>query len=355
MNIHRHKWGLVVAAGCLASCGVLQEPGPGGERGGASMELTVDITGGSDVSGFLFEIERCGGNGERIEARRSLEDLRIPGMIPTLEDNPLDRSSAHLFSDFFTVAEPGCYDIRVQPLQANGEPSTQCYEGRATSVQVRAKQTTEVLIMSQCEADHTGTLDVIAALNQPPVIVSMEYSPSKFIFECEEVEVCVTARDVNADPMRFEFEQVGGQALYMGPELVREEQDGELARACMKAAPLWNGTYEFRVRVYDMVHENGELVRMEDFVGRPSHAEMVFPVHTNWDIELECYDEATGEFHLLPGVREIQRAPGCNPIWPAQFYCSPYKWDDVARTCPGGVFQPQEVYPACDEVLPAGN
>ncbi|RAL22864.1 hypothetical protein DL240_08200 [Lujinxingia litoralis] len=317
------------------------------------MELTVDFQGGSDVAGFLFEIEPCGG-GERVVAERSLEDLRIPGMIPSLDDNPLDRGSSHLFSDFFTVAEPGCYDVRARPLQENGEPSQECYDAAVSGVQVRAKQTTEVLLLSQCEGDSTGSLDVIAGLNHPPVIVSIEYSPSKFIFECELVEVCVSARDPNADPLSFEFEQVGGQQLFMGPVEVEVEQDGEQARACMQAAPLWNGTYEFRVRVYDMLHENGGLARIEDYVGHPSHAEMVFPVHTNWDIELECYDASTREFHLLPGVREIVRAPGCNPIWPAQFYCSPYKWDDVETTCPDGRFRPETVYPSCDEIYPDG-
>ena len=312
------------------------------------VKLIVDIQGGSDVRGFEFSVARCGAEEVMVREQLDLEDLMLPGMIPEFEEGPFDSDSDHLFADYFKVVDPGCYDIQIRPLRDGGEPSEDCLANWATDVQVVESQTTEILLVSQCGVLESGAVDVVAAMNHPPLIQSTDYSPSKFSFECEEVEVCVTVSDPNNDPLEFVFEQTNGAKLWSGPELMSVQNDGDHITACMEAVGVYPNNYEFRVRVYDKIHQEGEEVRIEDYLGQKSRAELTFPMYTNWDIEVHCYEPETETYHRFEGVREIQRAPGCIPIWPFQFYCSDMWSGDTDETCPGGEFAPETVYPSCD-------
>lgn len=242
--------------------------------------------------------------------------------------------------------EAGCYDIDWRPMKTKNRPSKSCYLQGLKGWKVESGVLKEFTLTAQC----SGSLDQVVALNHPPVIEKVEYSPSKFVFECEDVEICVTAFDPNGDPLHFAFEQTGGQRLWLGPKLSSVETlDQNRVRACMRTSSVWNDNYEFKVSVFDMGYRAGDALKMEEITGARSRAEMTFPLYTNWDIELHCYDQHQDTYHRFQGVREIQRVPGCIPIWPFQFYCSSFYWDDVDYTCPGGQFMPERVYPLCED------
>ena len=345
------RWGAIgsiAALGWGLGCGMdVPDEDPEETLEQTGIHLSVDFQAGTDVSGFEFTIATCG-NDEVLRERMDLEDLVLPGMIPEFEEGPFDPHSRHLFADYFTVLDPGCYNVHVQPVQKSGQFSEDCTANWASDVEVVESLTTEILLISQCHLPDSGAMDVVAAMNHPPLIESMRYAPSKFSFECEEVEICVTAYDPNNDPLEFVFTQTGGEKLWSGPELTSVEHDGTRTTACMMAVGVYPDDYEFQVTVYDQIHQDGEKVRIEDYLGQESRAQMTFPMYTNWDIELHCYDPDTETYHPFEGVREIQRAPGCVPIWPFQYYCSELWWDETDRTCPGGEFKPETVYPSCD-------
>lgn len=358
------KWGVFVALlawGWTLGCGYDTTDDdipdmPEGVSTETGLALSIDFQGGTDVAGFEFVISQCGGD-EVLREQRDLEDLVLPGMIPEFDNDPFDEHSRHLFADYFTTLEAGCYDVQVQPLDDQGQASADCTANTATEVQVIDGLTTEILLVSQCNGPSTGALDVVAAMNHPPIIESVHYSPSKFAFECEEVEVCVTVFEPNDDPLEFVFEQTGGQRLWVSPEVTSIETQGDRTTACMMVVPVWNDNYEFKVTVFDLFWKDGQQVRVEDHVEGPSRAELTFPVYSNWDIELHCYDPGTDSYHAFEGVREIQRHSGCVPIWPFQFYCDPNRWDDTDTTCPDGVFKPETVYPLCEDhgIDPSAN
>lgn len=311
--------------------------------------LGIDFRADADVTGFHFSIRECDEGPVVVDEVRSLEEMTLPNGIPEFERGPFDEHSEHQFADHFETLSAGCYDVSVQPVTETGEPSSECGSASANEVFVVDGMTTEIMLVSQCEGEAVGAGDFVAALNHPPVIESVDYSPSKFVFECEEVEICVTAFDPNGDPMEFEFEQTAGDKLRFGPYISETTREGDRATTCLRAVPVFEDDYEFRVTVYDQLWDQGEMVRVEDYIGAESRTELTVPMYTNWDFELECYDPETDSFHPFEGVREIDRIDGCFPIWPEQFFCSEFHWDETDRTCPDGEFQPETVYPICEE------
>ncbi len=364
MNLRSRFLWAVSCSVMLSACGFQTSDGTSEtskaqeETRSTGVALTMDTLGDTNVYGIRFQIAKCENPNENIVFNqiKDLEDLMSPGMIPEFVNRPLDENSAHLFSDYFVVLDAGCYHIAATPVDENGTSCTECSQAFARNVQVYDGLTTEILLISQCNGPERGALDVVGALNHPPVVEGLTYAPSKFVYECEETIICATASDPDNDPIEFVWKKTGGKKLHGGIDNAiidryfvksRTEENGHVTE-CLHIAPLWNGDYQFEVSVYDQFHlDNGDLVRAEDFVGKDSHAKLAFPLYANWDIEMQCYDAESKQFHHLPGVREINRIQGCYPIWPSQFFCSAYYWDETDVTCPGGVFSPETVYPAC--------
>ena len=350
----RTKMGGIAAIailGMILGCGqnTSDDEAPEVEEEETGIALGVGVQDNTDVDGFRFVIQECDQGAVAVDEIHSLEQLLLPGALGEVENRLFDEGSEHLFADHFEVLSAGCYDVDVQPVTASGDPSQQCEPASAEEVFVVNGKTTEILLVSQCHSPQMGSVDSIAALNNPPVIESVDYSPSKFTYECEDVEICVTAYDPDSDPMEFVFEQTAGDKLRFPLEFTEPTVKGDRATACMQAVPVFNDDYEFTVSVYDQVWDGDEPVRIEDYVGLKSRAELSFPMYTNWDFELECYDPETGDFHPFIGTREIERVQPCEPIWPHQFFCSDFHWNETDRTCPEGEFKPETVYPLCQD------
>ncbi len=350
----KNQWGVAVVAAVvllgLMGCGQdgVDEEGPDHETEQTGLALGINYHGESDVIGFHFQIKECGDSRLVFDERRNLEDLEMPAGIPEFSKGPFAEGSSHQFADFFTVLSAGCYDVEIVPVTSSGAPSSQCQPATATEVFVVDGLTTEILLLSQCEGLNVGASDIIGSLNNPPVIESVEYDPSKFVHECEAVNVCVTAYDPDGDPMEFVFEKSEGKQLRFDLEVSESEVQGNRVTKCMRAVPIWYDSYEFQVTVYDQAWEKGKKVRIEDYIEQKSRAQLTFPVHSNWDHELECYDRKNNSFHPAIGVREVERAEGCRPLWPHEFFCSEFYWDETDRTCPDGEFKPETVYPTCE-------
>lgn len=347
-------WGVIsatIAMGFVAGCGQDQadDTTPESLNEESGIALSVDFQGDTDVTGFEYTIRECGEETTLMEEVKELEDVVIPGMIPNFERGPFDPSSRHTFADYFTTIDAGCYDITAQPVTENSQNSQDCSLASASEVFVVDKMTTEVLLVSQCEGPEKGATDVVGTLNHPPVIESVEYSPSKFLQECENGYVCVTAYDPDGDPLEFDVEKTKGAELRFGTEIVSVETDGDYTTGCFRAVPVWKDDYEFQVNFYDQMWDDDEQVRIEDHIDEQSRAQLEVPLYSVWGIELECYDQENDEFHRFEGVREIDHAEGCQPIWPEQYYCSDMHWDETDRTCPGGDYRPEEVYPLCED------
>lgn len=166
------------------------------------MRLVLDLGSGIDITGVRFDVTPvdCTSGlpltgGTPVVVEKALEEIELPGGIPDFEGRPLDASSEHVFADLFVTVEEGCFDVTATPI-TTGSP---CMAAHALNVRVEAGKTTEVFLLNQCEGKSPGALDVVSALNRPPVIKDVSFDKSKFTATCEPQQVCATASDPDGD------------------------------------------------------------------------------------------------------------------------------------------------------------
>jgi hypothetical protein len=289
------RYGLLLGAMALAGYGCTNnQPGlaDGNEvtgQTGLAINSAVDTTGGTDVRFMQYGIERIACEaGEKFDAlnrtvRVELTSMMLPGGIPAFDNSPLDKNSAHPFADQFEVVPAGCYNVTALPLDAAANNSKDCAAAFSNGVQVDDGLTTEIFMISQCKGTPTGALDATVALNRPPQLVNLTFSPSKYISQGQKTTVCATAVDPNGDPLEFEWTQIDGNSC--GAKVVSDAQVDAGTIECVDIDPMDVGSYLFNVKIYDLLHdENGKLIRFETWLqehGYPndSHASLRFPVY----------------------------------------------------------------------------
>ena len=99
--------------------------------------------------------------------------------------------------------------------------------------------------------------------------------------------ICVKAQDGDLDPVSFEWTQVSGPPVLVGPQVVATTPqcaDGSV-RQCVRFGFDRPGDYAFDVRVYDMMTgEQGGQIRIEDYLiskgqqSVKSHDEVQVPI-----------------------------------------------------------------------------
>jgi len=260
-----------------------------GPSGAAGMALSVDILADTDVAAMQYTITAvdCGTGdpldpAQVVEATRDLEDLVLPGGDLDLVGQPFDANSQHLFADAFFWLPEGCYDVVVQPLTEDGEPSADCAVASQNAVPVIDGQTTEITLIQQCGNEAFGGLDVIAALNHAPQIDDVSYAPSKFT--CEDVTtICATVSDPDNDPLLVRWDALTAGAIVAS---VTEEsgEDGSVT-SCATIEVEGPGDYAIGLQVFDLAWDaDGNLVPIEQLLllqgsDATSSDTIVLPVH----------------------------------------------------------------------------
>ena len=286
---------LVLAMAGMTACANTDTDSPStdDELASSGVALTSDILADTDVARMRFRIEGVActtgtPTGFSTTEVKDLEDMMLPGGIATFENAPFDADSRHLFADAFFLVDAGCYDVTTTPLDDTGDPSDDCEPAHKDGVAVEDGQTTEILLINQCQGVDRGGLDVISAINHPPEVEGLEFN--KFISMCatdiQDDEVCVTADDPDDDPLAFEWRATdAGQFQGAIVETSRTELADGRWRSCADLATIRRGDYGFQVRVFDL-DGNGE--RLEQVLAdqgnpAPSRDALRFPVYAGVD------------------------------------------------------------------------
>ena len=165
----------------------------------ASVQLSLLATPRHDVRRFELRVVQGGdcSTGTVVGAETlELEEETLPPALGGGDNHP--------FAEELFVLEPGAYVACAAPLTASGAPSAVCAPASAR-VEAVAGTTAEILLVSQCVGDESGGVDVIAALNDPPVIEDVAVSPSAYLRLCESASITVTASDVDGDPLSYSW------------------------------------------------------------------------------------------------------------------------------------------------------
>ncbi|MCP4504563.1 MAG: hypothetical protein GY822_32045 [Deltaproteobacteria bacterium] len=283
---------------------------------GAGLALTFDIFDDTDVAGMeytIIPVDCMTGMpfdpSTPVVVTEDLEDMLIPGGNGTFENAPFDANSGHLFSDHFFWLDEGCYDVAAQPIDENGEPSSDCASAHQDNVPVFDGQTTGILLISQCRGE--GALDVIVALNHPPAIANVEYDPSKFICE-DATKICVTVFEVDNDPITGVFEVDATIATIVSTtSSMTAKVETQSCATILVHAP---GTANVNFTVYDMgTNTEGDVVTIEELLldqGDPnaSHDALTFPVHLLSEKDCIGSCECPEGFEPTPAGEECVRS-----------------------------------------------
>ena len=347
---------LLASCVLVAACGTADPVDNPVQQTGAS--LNVDYFGDTDVVGFHFEVTRVACDAydvftpNTIEGNVDLVDGIFPGQIELVEQI-LDPESRHLASDFFVTLEPGCYDVLAVPAsEIDGDDWTASSDCASTSTEdlvVEAGLTTEATLLSQCLGDPIGALDVLVVLNHPPEF-DLEID-EKFAYECEPVHVCATVIDVDDDPIEVTWENLNQDTDLFDlevhdPVVVGFEGGHRIWEACATLVPQLTDSYDILVQVYDLAVDGTHI---EDLVApEESHAELIFPIHSNWIEEPMCIDDE-GEAVPADGV-SIIRAKGCTWTSEQSYYCDQNKVPELYDyLCDDdGNLILEALYPECD-------
>jgi len=341
------------------------------------MAMTVDILGDSDVSGFQFTIAQSliacstgqqqqqtssgkGSSGTKdafqtITVTKSLEDLVLPGNVSALENQT--GKGRHVFADYFTMLPEGCYDVTVKPM-AGTSASADCSSAQSQGVAIEAGKVKEIWLLSQCKGDLEGALDTAITVNHPPTIVKVEYSPSKFVQQCQASQICVRVEDPDGDAIRLEVAQSGGEQLYeplpIPTTMTRSNGKGFASggEVCFRLVGETVGDYKFDIKAYDLAADGSTIESGLSQNGgtQTSHTYLQgLPLRVGFQPDQLCWNGSAAV--QAEGTTAIQRVNGCSARTAEDYFCSAADATkagfDLAKTCPGGRFEPKEAYPAC--------
>lgn len=279
-------WLLLGLLLCFAALNCSSDTPGSPTSGEHNTELGVSalVPQNSEVARMRIVVRRCGGGGTVENVTPELEETVVPNGIREFEEKPYDADSRHRLADSYFYLDAGCYDVHVEPLDANGQPVSTCRRAAREKVRVRDGRTKEVLLIAQCKGEPRGGLDVLGTVNHEPEIEGPVFQPSKIV-ECpREVTICISATDPDDDPMRSTFKLIRGPTPLTPPTFSQPVDRNGRIEDCVSFRP-GQGVWKWKYKVWDRVWDQGQLVDLEDFarqtqsVSASSHDVLTFPLY----------------------------------------------------------------------------
>lgn len=179
---------LLLAASCTTD-----EPN---EPALGSVHLAMGSGDTYDVTQFRFRIHP---NGAACDDAGALVDTTVALATGTLPEW-MAEYEGHAFASQLFVLPAADYLVCSDPLQADASPSVPCARAQDT-VTVVPEATAEVVLLSACNGEGNGGIDVVAVLGDPATIDGIDVQPGKFVTTCDTATITPTATDSLGDPI----------------------------------------------------------------------------------------------------------------------------------------------------------
>ena len=126
-------------------------------------------------------------------------------------NQPLPGDANHVVGqggDALFLLATGEYDVSATANASDGNALQNCSVAKKTGVAVQASQTTEIVLIIQCDSPQNGLLDTVVVVEQAPVLKAFSVTPNKF--PCANTVVTIQA----------EFSQDVGSATAITAEVL---------------------------------------------------------------------------------------------------------------------------------------
>jgi hypothetical protein len=189
----------------MLGCG--SQPGDPPEGVSGSMRAAIELGPTThDVTAVRFDLVPA--DGECDAPALATHTAPIEAELAPAATSGADTEQHHFASSLFTAA-PGDYRVCATPLRDDAAPSDVCASASA-SITVVAEQTSEAMLVSQCQGAPGGGVDVTVTLNDPPRITDVTVTDSTYVTVCETARIAVSAEDPNGDALSYGWSVVSG-------------------------------------------------------------------------------------------------------------------------------------------------
>ena len=157
------------------------------------------------ASGSAFDVSHIEFRVHEVSSGLGCGDVSALDSVVPLEDElapSLGQIDGHRFANEMYVLPPGDYLACATPLQ-NDSPRTASAECGVASrtFTVTAGITILAELLSPCDGNLTGGLDIVAGLGDPPTIADVDVQPSKFITACQSATIDASATAADGTPV----------------------------------------------------------------------------------------------------------------------------------------------------------
>jgi hypothetical protein len=201
--MHRAIGG-VCLVGCTLSCSSQPLDDPKDDVG--LLQAAIEMGPRThDVTAVRFDVVPAEGDCN-VTALSSVTVPLESELAPT-SGSGAEMAAHHFASALFTLAT-GDYRACATPL--SGSSASETCAPTSELATVAAELTTPLMLVSQCQGDHNGGLEVGVVLNDPPRITAVTVTESTFITVCESANIQVAAEDANGDALSYDWSLVSG-------------------------------------------------------------------------------------------------------------------------------------------------
>lgn len=230
----------VIVISMMAACGTNNQPTVGKGRLAISLPAA-----GDDVKAFQIDVYK--GDCSTLVASKCAK--LEPGDLPTGLAAPAPQAGDHHFADSFFDVFVDVYCVKATPMDEGCRAPVKACSVPLVKVRVTAGKITEVVLVSNCDRPDTGALDVVAVVNNDPLIELLEYRPNKFVCVGTPLTVTVTATDPDGDPLTLTWQMYNDQTQTWDPLPCSVPGPGPLQ--CELVSLSLVGNYQARVTACD--------------------------------------------------------------------------------------------------------
>ena len=215
----------------VVSCGSADDDGGDdvGDEGG--LHIVVDGDADADVEAARLTVTGCEDRDHPIVSEESSLDAWPDSAASSSVDGDV------LLEDFRDVT-PGCYDIDVELLDADGSDAAACTRATGRDIEVGSGEVVEVLLFSRCDA--------VSGLQ----VEMLEFRPSPSRRDCaESVDICATIYGEGSEVATY-WDYAPPREVGPWPETTTSEQPSLHRVDCVRWAVDGHPTLDIHLSAY---------------------------------------------------------------------------------------------------------